>query len=122
MFRWNNLQKLTAALVLLSGSLFGPTAQAQQDVAHAVTGIIKHVDHGSKVVVLKTAGGTEHTIKYTDRTTVRAGKDIKHGGADAWLGTREGSKVTVRYTSRAGEDTAIGVKDAAEKTADALKN
>jgi hypothetical protein len=122
MFRWNNLQRLKAALVLLSGSFFTPTAQAQQDVAHAVTGIIKHVDHGAKLVVVKTADGTEHTIKYTDRTTVRAGKDIKHDGADAWLGTKEGSKVTVRYTSRAGEDTAIGVKDAAEKTADALKN
>jgi len=66
--------------------------------------------------------GTEHTIKYTDRTSVRVGKEVKHSGADIWLGTKEGAKVTVRYTSKAGRETAIGIKDAAEKTVDALKN
>jgi hypothetical protein len=116
------LQKITAPVILSFGLLTSGSAHAEEDVAHAVTGIVKHVDHASKVVVVKAEDGTEHTIKYTDKTSIRGSIQIKHGGADAWLGTKEGAKVTVRYTSKAGEETAIGVKDGAEKTGDALKN
>jgi translation initiation factor 2 gamma subunit (eIF-2gamma) len=115
------LKKITTPAILSFGLLVAGAAHAEEDVAHAVTGIVKHVDHASKVVV-KAEDGTEHTIKYSEKTSIRGGKQIKHGGADAWLGTKEGAKVTVRYTSKAGEETAIGVKDAAEKTGDALKN
>jgi hypothetical protein len=115
------LKKITVPASLSFGLLIVVAAHAQEDVAHAVTGIVKHVDHASKVVVVKAEDGTEHTIKYSDKTSIRVGKQIEHGGADAWLGTKEGEKVTVRYTSRSGKETAIGVKDAAEKTGDALK-
>ncbi len=112
-----------ATALICSIGIFGTCGlQAQQDVAHIVTGIVKHVDHDTKVVVVKSADGTEHAIKYTDRTSVKTAKGIDKAGADTWLGAKEGSKVTVRYTSKAGEDTAVGVKDAAEKTADAVKN
>jgi hypothetical protein len=116
------LNKITAPAILSFGLLIAVAAHAQEDFAHAVTGIVKHVDRASKVVVVKAEDGTEHTIKYTDKTSIRGGKQIKHGGADAWLGAKEGTKVTVRYTSKAGEETAIGVEDAAAKTGDALKN
>jgi hypothetical protein len=117
-----SLNKPTAAAILSFGVLLAGAAHAEEDVAHAVTGIVKHVDHAAKVVVVNADDGTEHTIKYTDRTSVRVGKEVKHSGADIWLGTKEGAKVTVRYTSKAGRETAIGIKDAAEKTVDALKN
>jgi hypothetical protein len=116
------LKKITISASLSFGLLIAVVAHAEEDVAHAVTGIVKHVDHASKVVVVKADDETEHTIKYSDKTSIRGGKQIEHGGADAWLGTKEGAKVTVRYTSRGGEETAIGVKDAAEKTGDTLKN
>lgn len=114
--------KLTAAVILSFGILFARAAHAEEDVAHAVTGIVKHVDHAAKVVVVEAEDGTEHTIKYTDRTSIRVGKEVKHGGVDAWLETKEGAKVTVSCTSKAGKETAIAVKDAAKKTGDALKN
>jgi hypothetical protein len=116
------LKKITTPVILSFGFLIAGAAHAEEDVAHAVTGIVKHVDHASKVVVVKADDGTEHTIKYSEKTSIRGGKQIKHRSADAWLGTKEGAKVTVRYTSTAGEETAIGVKDAAEKTGDALKH
>ncbi len=118
----SRLDKMAAAVILSFGFLVAGAAHAEEDVAHAVTGMVKHVDHASKVVVVKAEDGTEHTIKYTDKTSVRAGKQLRHGGADAWLGTKEGAKVTVHYSSKAGEETAIGVKDAAEKTGNALKD
>ena len=111
-----------ASTLICSVGLFGAhRVQAQQDVAHIVTGIVKHVDHDTKVVIVKSADGTEHAIKYTDRTSVKTAKGVDKAGADTWLGAKEGAKVTVRYTSKAGEETAIGVKDASEKTADAVK-
>jgi hypothetical protein len=116
------LNTITAPAIISFGLLIAGAAHAEEDVAHVVTGIVKHVDHASKVVVVKAEDGTEHTIKYTDKTSLRGSKQIRRGGADAWLGTKEGAKVTVRYTFKAGEETAIGVKDAAEKTGDALKN
>ncbi|SFS08168.1 hypothetical protein SAMN05421771_1440 [Granulicella pectinivorans] len=97
-----------------------PTCLAQ-DVAHAVTGIVKHVDHGSRKVVVKVKDRSEQTIKYTDKTTVEIGKVSKKGAVDSWLGTKDGAKVTVRYTVKAGNKTAIAFRDATEKTGDALK-
>ena len=64
-------------------------------------------------MVVKTADGTEHTIKWTHKTTMADGKDVGEGVA-------EGSKVTVKYTEKAGEKTAVGIKTAAEATAKAV--
>ncbi len=112
--------RLAAALFCSVGLLGVCTVQAQQDVAHIVTGIVKHVDHDTKVIVVKSADGTEHAIKYTDRTSVKTAKGIDKAGADTWLGAKEGSKVTVRYTSKAGEDSSVGDKDSSENTADTV--
>jgi hypothetical protein len=114
--------RLTGIVVISFGLLVASRANAEADVAHAVTGIVRHVDHASKVLVLKAEDGTEHTIKYTDKTSVKTGKHIDREGADAWLATKEGAKVTVHYTSKTGDETAIAVKDAAEKTGEYLKN
>jgi hypothetical protein len=87
---------------------------AQDDVFHIVKGVVKSVDKDSKTMVVKTADGTEHTIKWTDKTTVAGGKDL---GKD--IG--EGSKVSVKYTEKAGEKTAVGVKDVGKATAKAVQ-
>ena len=82
-----------------------PLASAEEDVVHVLSGVVKHVDRGTKKVVVKAGDGTEHAIKWTGKTTWEgtrdAGKDIK-----------EGSQVTVKYTEKAGEKTAVGIKDA----------
>jgi Cu/Ag efflux protein CusF len=80
-------------------------ASAQDDdVVHIVSGVVKHVDKDSKKVVVKAGDGTEHTIKWTGKTTWQGTKD---GGE----GIREGSKLSVHYTEKAGEKTAVGIED-----------
>jgi len=95
-----------------------------EDVAHAVSGIVKHIDKGTKTMVVKTADGTEHTMKYTDQTVVKGaketGKGVEKGSVDTYLGAKVGTKVTVQYTEKAGEKTAVGVKDAGKATGKAL--
>jgi hypothetical protein len=75
-----------------------------EDAVHLVSGFVKHVDHDAKTMVVKTADGTEHTIKWT-------GDTAWEGTKDSGKGIKEGSKVSVKYTEKGGEKTAVGVKD-----------
>jgi hypothetical protein len=85
-----------------------------EDVAHMVSGVVKHIDKDSKTMVVKTADGTEHTIKWTDQTSWQGVKDMDKD-------VTEGTKVSVKYTEKAGEKTAVGVKKAAKDTAKAMQ-
>jgi Cu/Ag efflux protein CusF len=80
---------------------------AADELTHSISGFVKHVDRGTKTMVVKAEDGTEHTIKWTGKTawegTEDAGKDIK-----------EGAKVSVKYTEKGGEKTAVGVKHLAK--------
>ena len=62
--------------------------------------------------------GTEHIIKYTDKTVVEgakeAGKGMEKGSAGTYLTAKKGAKVTVHYTEKGTEKTAGGVKDAVD--------
>jgi hypothetical protein len=95
-----------------------------EDVVHAVSGIVKNVDKGTKTMVVKTSDGAEHTIKWTDQTTVTGAKDAGKGVADAsaatYEGAKEGTKVTVKYTEKGGEKTAVAIKEASKATAKAV--
>ena len=95
-----------------------------QDVVHAVSGIVKHVDKDTKTVVIKASDGTEHTIKYTDQTVVKGAKDagtgVEKGSVDTYLAAKVGAKVTVKYTEKGEEKTAVGIKDASKATAKAV--
>jgi hypothetical protein len=117
-----------------------------EDVAHAVSGVVKSVDKESKTFVVKASDGTEHTFKWTEKTTVKGAKDtgkgVAEGSEDAakgtakasegaakgtekasvetYLGAKKGSTVTVKYTEKAGEKTAVGIKDASKATAKAV--
>jgi hypothetical protein len=112
-----------AGLFLLAAGIAWQSAVAD-DLVHIVSGVVKSVDKTTKTVVVKTADGTEHTIKYTDDTVVKGAKDtgkgVEKGGADTYLAGKEGTKVTVKYTEKAGEKTAVGIKDASKATAKAV--
>jgi hypothetical protein len=102
-------------LVALAGLAMLPIASAEdQDVVHILSGVVKHVDKGSKKMVVKADDGVEHTIKWTGKTTWEgtkdAGKDVK-----------EGSELSVKYTEKAGEKTAVGVKDVGKDTKKAVE-
>jgi len=114
---------LLAGLFVLFATVAWQVAVAQ-DVVHAMSGIVKSVDKGTKTMVVKTADGTEQTIKWTGKTTVEGAKGAGKGVADAsaatYDGTKEGTKVTVKYTEKAGEKTAVAVKEASKATAKAV--
>ncbi len=84
------------------------------DVTHALKGVVKSVDKGTKTMVVKTSDGAEHTIKWTDKTATKTGKDVGDSVA-------EGSKVAVKYTEKGGEATATGVKDLGKDTEKVLQ-
>lgn len=114
---------LLAGLFVLAAAIAWQSAAAE-DVVHAVSGVVKSVDKTSKTMVVKTADGTEHTIKWTDKTTVKGvdatGKGIAAGSLDTYDGLKEGAKVSVKYTEKGGEKTAVAVKDASKATAKAV--
>ena len=95
-----------------------------QDVVHAVSGVVKSVDKGTKTMVVQAADGTEHTIKWTDKTAVAGakatGEGVAKGSAATYDGAKEGTKVTVKYTEKGGEKTAVAIKDASKATAKAV--
>jgi hypothetical protein len=92
------------SLVVLVGLVAWQSAPAQEDVSHVVSGFVKHVDKGTKTMVVKTTDGTEHTIKWTSKTTWEGTKETGKG-------VKEGSNVAVTYTEKGAEKTATGVKD-----------
>ena len=114
---------LLAGLFVLIAAIAWQSAVAE-DVVHAVSGIVKSVDKDTKTIVIKTSDGTEHTIKWTDKTSVKGvdatGKAIAAGSVDTYEGLKEGSKVSVKYTEKGGEKTAIAIKDASKATAKAI--
>jgi len=114
---------LLAAVFVLVATVAWQAAVAE-DVVHAVSGIVKSVDKTTKTVVVKTSDGTEHTIKWTDQTTVKGtdatGKAIAAGSVDTYDGLKEGAKVSVKYTEKGGEKTAVAIKDASKATAKAV--
>jgi len=113
---------LAALFVLVAVSAWQQAAA--EDVVHAVSGIVKSVDKGTKTLVVKTTDGTEHTIKWTDKTTMKgvdaSGKAVAAGSVDTYEGLKEGAKVSVKYTEKGGEKTAVAIKDASKATAKAV--
>jgi hypothetical protein len=73
-----------------------------QDVVSIVHGTIKKVDSATKTIVVKTADGTEHTIKVTGQTTYRGTK----AGLDS---LKEGTEVVARTTGKGVDETGIEI-------------
>jgi arginine repressor len=75
---------------------------AAQDVVSIVHGTVKKVDSATKTVVVKTADGTEHTIKVTGQTTYKGTK----AGLD---GLKEGTEVVARTTGKGIDETGVEI-------------
>ena len=73
-----------------------------QDVVSFVHGTVKKVDKATKTVVVKSADGTEHTIKVTGDTTVKGTKN----GFD---GLKEGTEVVARTTGKGADETGMAI-------------
>jgi hypothetical protein len=73
-----------------------------QDVVSVVHGTVTKVDHETKTVVVKTADGTEHSIKVTGETAYTGTKE----GFD---GLKEGTEVVVHKTGTGAEETGLEI-------------
>jgi len=71
---------LLVVLFVLAAAIAWKDA-VSQDLVHDISGVVKKVDKGTKTVVIKSADGTEQTIKYTDKTVVEGTKDAGKGVA-----------------------------------------
>jgi len=102
------------SMLLACATGFALLASAQ-DVVHAVSGAISHVDKAAKTVAVKTADGSEEVFHYTEHTAVRdsakAGERAKMGVADTYLAGKDGSRVVVRYMGKGADKTATLVED-----------
>jgi hypothetical protein len=84
-------------------------AQAAKDVVSAVHGTIQKVDLATKTIVVKTADGAEHSLRFLDRTAVHGVHASAGAGENSWRGLKKGMDVVAHYTRRGTEDTAIEV-------------
>ena len=81
---------------------------AAQDSVTIILATIKNVDSTTKTIVVKTADGTEHTIKVTDAANVK-------GTKDGFNGLREGTQIVARTTGKGTDETAIEVGKISEE-------
>ena len=87
----------------------GALACAAQDVVTAVHGTISKLDSATKTAVVKTKDGTEHTIKFVDKTSVHGVEATGTGAKDAFHGLTEGTEVVAHYTTKGTEKTAVEI-------------
>jgi hypothetical protein len=96
---------LATALAALVG--ITPVFAAGGKVEHALVGSIEKVDKESKTMVVKTADGTEETLRWTERTTVHG---LKGTTKAVGLAGREGEHVVVHYSVEGADKTALAVE------------
>ena len=98
----------TIAMAALVLALASPVF-AGGDVVSAVHGTVVKIDEGTKIVVVKTADGTRHSLHFVDKTTVHGAELSAHGASGSWHGLTKGSEVVAHYTKRGTEDTAVEI-------------
>jgi hypothetical protein len=103
-----NVVRVFLALLLLS-----TLGWAANDVVSAVHGTVTKLDSATKTMVVKAKDGSEHTIKFVDKTTIHGVKatvqDTGTGAKDAFQGLKEGTEVVAHYTAEGTEKTAVEV-------------
>lgn len=104
-------------VALVSGLV---SVAAAQDVVHILSGVVTKVDKHAKTIGVKTADGTEHVFKYTEKTGIHGVKEgdkgVKTGALDTYFAGKEGTQVTVRYTRKGADEVAMGVDDLGKDT------
>jgi flagellar hook-associated protein FlgK len=99
-------KSVTLAVAL---AFLGLPAAYAQDVAHAVEGTVKTVDAATRIIVVKTADGTDHAFHFTGHTAVHGAEATATGAKDTFHGLKDGSEVVVHYTTNGTERTAAEV-------------
>lgn len=93
-------------LALCALTLSATSVYAAQDVAGAVVGSVKSIDHAGKVVVVATKDGAVHTSHVTDKVVVHMGDGTRDASEDTLHGIDKGTVVAVHYTAKGGRESA----------------
>ena len=96
---------LTVAVAIISLFSFAGILRAIEKTA-SVEGLITKIDRAAKIVMVKAADGTEHTMHLVGRTVVHGGKETYKGAEEAARGLQEESQVVVHYTKQGTDETA----------------
>lgn len=100
------LKKAVACGLVLFVASF---ACGAEDVVNAVHGTITKLDAGTKTVIVKTADGTEHSMRFLDKTAVHGSHAGEEAAKDSFHGLKEGTEVVVHYSAKGGKDTAVEI-------------
>jgi hypothetical protein len=103
--RNQGLKVIACGLVLFVAAF----ASGTTDTVAAVHGTITKLDRGTKTVVIKTADGTEHSIRFLDKTVVHGSHAGEEGAIDSFHGLKEGTEVVAHYSENGGKDTAVEI-------------
>lgn len=89
--------------------MFSSGAFAAEDVVSAVHGTVKKVDAGTKLIIVKTADGIDHSFAFSERTVVHGGKAYGEVAKASWHGLSKGSEVVVHYAARGSKALALEI-------------
>jgi hypothetical protein len=79
-----------------------------QELVNIILGTITKVDSTTKTILVKTADGTEHTIRVMEGATVK-------GTKDGFNGLKEGAQIVARTTGKGVDETAMEVGKISEE-------
>ncbi len=85
--------------------LLAPLSFAVEAV-HAVHGTISRIDSASRTIVVRTADGTEHALRFVGKTAVHG---TEAAAKDTFHGLKAGSEVVAHYTTKGADETAVEV-------------
>jgi hypothetical protein len=97
--RKNKESHMKDIIKLVSGLALAALILAAAE-SSAIHGVVTKMDRATSTVAVKTADGTEHTVKVAENTTVR-------GTKDGMAGLKTGSDVVVHYTTKGSEKAAV---------------
>jgi hypothetical protein len=97
--------KHLSAILMLAALCCG-TAFAVKRTHGVLVGTVERLDAGARMVVVRLADGTEHTLHFLKSTAVHGMEDTGAAAKDTFHGLKEGSQVVVHYTAEGSEETA----------------
>jgi len=86
------------AILFIGSAAFGAIS--------TVHGTVTKVDSTARTIVVRTAEGTEHTLRVVGKTVVHG---TETGAKDSFEGLKEGSEVVAQYTAKGATKTAVEV-------------
>ena len=104
--RNRELKKAIACGLVLFVASFAP---ATEDVVTAVHGTITKLETETRTVVVRTADGTEHSMRFLDKTAVHGAHAVGGAAKESFHGLKEGAEVIAHYSEKGGRTTALEI-------------